>query len=102
WQELPSDYVNVSTERPYSISETRDLFNRLLFERGYTMLLQGQLLSVARIDKLDPSLIPRVEDESELMDLPAHDIVKFTFALPDKLKADQAAADVKLLLSPHG
>lgn len=102
WQELPNDYVNLSTERPFTIVETRDLVNRLLLERGYVTLLQGQLLTVAKIDKLDPSLIPRIEDEAELLDLPAHELVKISFELPDKLKADQAATDVKLLLSPHG
>lgn len=99
WQELPDDYINLSTERHYTIPETRDLFNRLLIERGYTMVLQGDVMSVVKLDKLDPSLLPRVEDESQLLDLPAHDFVKITFQLPHQLKADQAAADVKPLLS---
>ena len=79
----------------------RDLLNRLLFERGYTMVVQRDVLLVVKVDKLDPSLLRRVEDESELMDLPAYDFVKITFALPDKLKADKAAEDIKPLLSQH-
>ena len=101
WQELPPDYMNLVTDKRYTLTEARDLFNRQLLARGYTMVLQGQVLSVFKIDKLEPSLLPRIEDESELLDLPAHDFVKITFELPDKLKADQVAKDIKPLLSPH-
>jgi type II secretory pathway component GspD/PulD (secretin) len=101
WQELPKDYVNVTTTQKYTIAQAHDLFNRLLLERGYTMIPQGRILSVVRISKVDPSLLTRVADESELLDLPAHQLVKITFKLPDKLKADQAANDIKSLLSSH-
>ncbi|MHB8861601.1 MAG: secretin N-terminal domain-containing protein [Pirellulaceae bacterium] len=101
WQELPKDYVNISTSRNQTVPEVRDLFNRLLLDRGYTMIEQGRVLSVVRISKLDSSLLPRVEDESELMDLPPHNFVKFTFKLPDQLTAEKLAIDVKPLLSPN-
>ena len=101
WQELPNDYINFSTERPHTIPEVLDLFNRLLFDRGYTMVLRGEVMSVVKIKNLDPSLLRRVEDESELMDLPAHNFVKMTFQLPNQLKADKAAEDVKSILSPQ-
>jgi len=101
WQELPKDYVNVTNTRAYTLAEALDLFNRLLLERGYTMIPQGRILSVIRISKVDPSLLTRVEDEADLLDLPAHQFAKITFKLPDELKADQAATDVKPLLSPH-
>ncbi|MCA9188581.1 MAG: secretin N-terminal domain-containing protein [Pirellulaceae bacterium] len=101
WQELPDDYVNFTADRHYSVVEVRDIFNRLLFERGYTMMLENNILLVVRIEKLDPSLIRRVEDESQLMDLPAHDFVKFTFPLPSTMKANVAAEEVKPLLSRH-
>ena len=65
------------------------------------MVEQGRVLSVVKISKLDPSLLPRVEDESELVDLPPHNFVKFTFKLPDQLTADKFATDVKPLLSPN-
>ena len=38
WQELPGDYLNVATQRKHSLEETRDLINRHLLARGYTML----------------------------------------------------------------
>ncbi len=59
WQELPNDYINVSSSKEYSLAEVLDLFNRLLFDRGYTMVLQGQVMSVVKIEKLDPSLLAR-------------------------------------------
>ena len=30
WQELPGDYLNLATQRPYSLVETRDTINRHL------------------------------------------------------------------------
>jgi len=42
WQELPADYLNLVTEKRYSLAEARNLFNHLLLDRGYTMVLQGQ------------------------------------------------------------
>ena len=101
WQELPADYVNLTTTRSYTLPEALDLFNRLLLDRGYTMVQHDRILSVFRIENLDPSLLRRVDDESELLDLPPHDFVKITFKLPSKLKVDQVAEDVKPLLSPH-
>ena len=101
WQELPGDYVNLITEKRYTVDESRDLLNRLLLDRGFTMVKKGQVLSVYKIEKIEPSLLPRIEDETELMDLQAYDFVKFTFDLPDELKADKVAEDIKPMLSPH-
>ena len=101
WQELPNDYIHVASNRELTVVEARDLFNRLLFERGFTLVLQGNLLLVLKLDKLDPSLLRRVEDEAELMDLSPHEMVKITFTLPPELKADKAAEDVKPLLSRY-
>ena len=101
WQQLPNDYVNFATERSYSLEETRNVFNRMLFERGFTLVRNGSMLMVMKIESLDPSVLRRVADESELLDLPAHDFVKITFPLPTQLKANQAAEDVKPIASKH-
>jgi type II secretory pathway component GspD/PulD (secretin) len=101
WQELPNDFIHVDSNQELTLTETRDLFNRLLFERGFTMVQQGNVLLVLKLDKLDPSLLRRIEDESELLDLPPHDMVKITFPLPPELKADKAAEDVKPLLTRY-
>lgn len=101
WQELPKDYVNISTTRSYTVPETRDVFNRLLLDRGYTMLEQGHVLSVVKTSELEPSLLPTVRDEAELMDLLPHSFVKIAFELPEELAADKLVEDVKPLLSPN-
>ncbi|MGN6545431.1 MAG: hypothetical protein ACTHK7_10320, partial [Aureliella sp.] len=46
WQELPGDYLNLATQRPYSLVETRDTINRHLLARGFTLLEHEGVLSV--------------------------------------------------------
>jgi len=88
WQELPGDYLNLTTERSYTVPETRDLINRHLLARGYTLLSQGEVLSVVKIEKLDPGMVPRVEPE-ELAERDPHEYVKVSFPL-DWLLAETA------------
>ena len=64
------------------------------------MLVGGEVLSVFKIEKLDPSLVPRVT-EDELYDLKPYDFVKVSFELPDGMEVDKAKDDVKQVLSPH-
>ncbi len=99
WQELPNDYLNLTTQHSYTIPEARDLVNRHLQTRGYVLILSGEVLSVHKLDKLDPSLVPRVEEE-QLYDLPPHDLVKVTFAIPEGLEPAKAVEDLKQTLSP--
>ena len=100
WRELPNDYLNLTTQRAYTLDEARDLINRHLQARGYTLLLSGEVLSVFKLDKIEPSLVPRVTEE-DLYDLQPHDIVKLTFDLPAGLDPAKAVEDVKQALSPH-
>ncbi len=100
WQELPADYLNLTTQRAYPLDAVRDLVNRQLHARGYTLLRGGEVLSVFKIDKLDPSLVPRVT-EDQLFDLKPYDFVKISFELPEKMAPDKAAEDVKKVLSPQ-
>ena len=100
WQELPGDYLNLRTQRDYTAEEARDLINRHLLARGFTLLVNGEVLSVANLKSLDPGLVRPVEPD-ELSDLRPHDFVKVVFAL-DYLPADRAAEELKALLSPHG
>ena len=55
WQELPNDYLNLTTQKSYPLDEVRDLVNRHLHARGYTMLMADGVLSVFKIERLDPS-----------------------------------------------
>ena len=100
YQELPGDFLNLTTQRKHTLAETRDLLNRHLLARGFTMLLKGEVLNVVKIDKLDPSLVPRAEAD-DLEDYAPHDFVRVTFHLPSSLEPAKAAEDVKILLSPN-
>jgi hypothetical protein len=101
WQEMPSDYLNLKTHRSYTLDEARDLINRHLLDRGFTLLKHGEILSVVNVKKgLDPSLVPRVkpEDLDKHMD---HEFVKVSFSL-NTLNADSAHEELKPMLSPNG
>jgi Bacterial type II/III secretion system short domain len=100
WQELPNDYVNLTTPRSYTVDEVRDLVNRHLHARGYTAVQSGDVLSVFKIDKLDPSVVRRVSEE-ELYDLKPYDFVKVSFELPANMEVEKAKEDVKQVLSPN-
>ncbi len=60
WQELPADYLNIATQRGYKVEEIRDLLNRHLLARGYTMLQQDEFLIVVKCDQLSAGLVPQV------------------------------------------
>ena len=100
WQELPGDYLNLRTQREYTAEEARDLINRHLLARGFTLLKSGEILTVVNVSKLDPGAVPSVEP-AELDDLQPHSFVKCVFAL-EWLPADRAAEELKALLSPRG
>ena len=58
------------------------------------------MLSVFKIEKLDPSVVRRVEEE-DLYDLKPYDFVKISFELPTGMEVDKAKEDVKQVLSPN-
>ncbi len=100
WQELPGDYLNLKSRQRYTVRETRDLINLHLLARGYTLLCNGEVLSVANIKKLDPSLVPRVTPE-ELDHRDPHEFVKVSFPL-DWLMADVIIEELNPIKSPNG
>jgi hypothetical protein len=100
WQELPGDYLNLATQTSYSIPEARDLINRHLLARGYTMLIRDEVLSVVKIENLNPGLVPRVEPEQLGQRLP-YEYVKVSFAL-DWLMAETLVDELKPMISPNG
>ena len=101
WQELPADYLNLMTQRKYSLLEARDLLNQHLLVRGFTMVVRGEVLSVVKISQLDSSLIPRVEPD-DLEDYAPYDFVRTRFQLPASMDPAKVKGDVSVLLSPHG
>jgi type II secretory pathway component GspD/PulD (secretin) len=99
WQEAPGDYLNLTTQRPYTVAEARDAINTYLLIRGFTLLENGETLSVVNIKKLDPSMVPRV-DPKELAARQPHEFVKVSFPL-DWLIAESTVDEIKPMLSPN-
>jgi type II secretory pathway component GspD/PulD (secretin) len=100
WQELPGGYLNLVTQREYTVPESRNLINRHLLSRGYTLLLRGELMTVAKIENLDPALVPRVSP-SDLVERDDYEFVKVSFPLRWIL-AEEATDELKPMLSPNG
>ncbi len=100
WQELPGDYLNLTTQRPHSIEETRDAINRHLLMRGFTMLESEGVVSVVKIASINPSMVPRVEPSALAMQ-PPHRFVRSSFELAFLLAAD-VHEEFKSMLSPNG
>lgn len=100
WQELPDDYLNLVTQRTYTIQEAQDVINRHLLARGFTLLTTPETLTVVKIDELNPALVPRVEPD-ELADRMPHEFVKVSFEL-EWLPAETAVEEMKPMISPNG
>lgn len=100
WQELPGGYLNLVTQREYTVAEARSLINRHLLARGYTMLLRGEIMTVAKIDSLNPALVPRVSP-GDLEERDDYEFVKVSFPLRWML-AEEAAKELEPMRSPNG
>ncbi|GAB5402509.1 MAG: hypothetical protein Aurels2KO_07400 [Aureliella sp.] len=100
WQELPGDYINLATQRPYTLEETGDMLNRALLMRGFTLLVQGDVLIVTKVEGINPSLVPRIPS-SELSQTPPHTFVRTSFQL-NWLLAEQVHAEFASMLSKNG
>jgi len=100
WQELPGDSLNLITSREYAMEEARDLINRHLLSRGFTMIVNGEIMSIVRTKELNPAMVQRVTPE-KLSSLPDHTMCKVSFNL-DWLIADEAVEELKPMLSAAG
>lgn len=100
WQELPGDFLNLRTQQSYTDLEARDLLNRHLLTRGYTLLQHGELLTVVKVQGLNPGLVPRVSPEN-LSECQPHEYVKVSLPL-EWILADEAVEQLKPMLSPNG
>ncbi|MHB8902881.1 MAG: secretin N-terminal domain-containing protein, partial [Thermoguttaceae bacterium] len=100
WQELPEGYLNLITEKHHTVEEARDLINRHLLARGYTMLIQDSVISVSKMASINPGMVPRVSPEG-LAKCQAYDFVKVSFRL-DWLLAEKAVIELKPMMSPNG
>ncbi len=100
WQELPGDYLNVATQRRHSLEETRDLINRHLLARGFTMLEFDGIIQVLKTKGINTAQVPKV-DVSKLDSLPPHRFVRVSFSLNTLIAAD-VVAELKPLISANG
>lgn len=100
WQELPGDSLNLITTHEYTMEQARDLINRHLLMRGFTMIVNGEVMSIMRTKDLNPAMVARVTPK-ELESLPDHTICKVSFNL-DWLVADEAVEELKPMLSSAG
>ncbi len=102
WQELPTGYLNLTMQRAYTVVQTRDLINRHLLLRGFTMLENDELLSVSKISSLDVGMVPRVSTKQleALAKQRPHAYVKVSFEL-DWMLAAEAVEELKPMLSPN-
>lgn len=100
WQTLPEDKLSLSSNQELSLEEVEDLFNMQLLSRGYSLLKRDGVLRLVTLKDLDITLVPRVDAE-QLASLPKHSIARVSFAL-EWMIADEAATELKPLLSPYG
>jgi len=100
WQELPGDYLNIATQKKHSLEETRDLFNRHLLARGFTILEFDGIIQVTKTKGINTAQVPKV-DVSQLDKLPSHRFVRVSFSL-DTLMAADVLAELKPLISSNG
>ena len=100
WQELPSDYLNIATQRKYTLEEARDLFNRHLLARGYTMLELDGMIQVVKTAGINVALVPKIPPEA-LPTLPPNRFVRTSFSL-STLMARDVVKEFEPLISSNG
>lgn len=100
WQELPADFLNISTHRKYTLEETRDLINRHLLARGFTMLEFESTILVTKTKGINVSLVPKI-DPTRLGLLPPNRFVRISIPLRS-LVANDVLEELKVLISANG
>lgn len=100
WQELPADTLSIHAPKPMSLESTRDMINRHLLARGFTILEFPGVLQVLKTQGINVALVPRVLPE-ELKSLPANRFVRTTFTLKT-LIAKEIVDELKPLISTNG
>jgi type II secretory pathway component GspD/PulD (secretin)/chromosome segregation ATPase len=100
WQEVPGAPLSLTTQRSYTLDEARNLLNMHLAARGFTLLRHSEVLTLARLDKLNPALVPRIEPD-ELASRDPHEFVRISFPL-NGLVAENAVKEFAPVLSRYG
>ncbi|XZE53137.1 secretin N-terminal domain-containing protein [Planctomycetaceae bacterium SH139] len=100
WQELPGGFVNLASPGRYTVAETRDLFNRHLLTRGFTMLELDGGLAVVKTENINPAIVPRVSTD-QLDNLQPNSFVRTSLDC-GWLLAGKLAEELKPLISGNG
>ncbi|MEM9645593.1 MAG: secretin N-terminal domain-containing protein [Planctomycetota bacterium] len=100
WQELPGDKVNLASPGRYTVEQTRDLFNRHLLARGYTLLELDGGITVMKTASINPGMVRRV-GEMQLHELQPHTFVR-TLMDAGWLPAEKLAEELKPMISGNG
>ncbi len=100
WQELPADRVNLRSPGRYTVDQTKDLFNRHLLARGYTLLEMPGGITVAKTEGINPAMVPRVSVD-ELTELMPHTFVRASLEL-GWLSSEKMAEELKPMISSNG
>ena len=100
WKTLPGDYLNLTTQRSYTLEEARDMINQQLLPRGYTMILDGEILHVYDMKELDSATVPRVTTD-DLQARQPHEFVRCSFKL-EWMSAGDAVDEFTPYISKHG
>ena len=100
WLELPGDRVNLRSPGRYTVAQTRDLFNRYLLARGYTLLEIDGGITVAKTETINPAIVPRVSPET-LADLAPYTFVRTSMDV-GWLSAEKLSEELKPMISSNG
>ena len=100
WQELPSGFLNVRTQRELTMPEIGDLLNRMLLARGFTMLDDGGFFQIIKTENINPAFVPRVEPK-RLATMMPHSFARTSFQL-HRFKADEIVKELEAMKSPQG
>ncbi len=100
WRELTADRVNMRSPGRYTVEETRDLFNRHLLARGFTLLEVDGGLTIAKTENINPAMVPRV-DLDQLVDLPPHTFVRTSLDV-GWLSVEKLAQELSPMISGNG
>ena len=100
WLELPADKVNLASPGRYTVAETKDLFNRHLLARGYTILELDGGMTIVSCKAINPAMVRRVAQQ-ELADLSPHTFVRTSFDV-GWLSAQPLSVELAGMISTNG
>jgi type II secretory pathway component GspD/PulD (secretin) len=99
-EEVPPGFLNLTSRGRYTVDQIHDLVNSALINKGFTLLRNGEVLIVTKLEKLDKSLVPRVNPD-ELESRGTYEYVKCFFDL-NSLLAEPTAEELKAMMSTYG